>query len=107
MDFQKQNYECEICKKTFASKSGLKTHLESHGQGKKLDEKYMRFISDNFDMTCDLCETTFDSFFDARKHYKDVHDVSKGHIKCCATKLPSFWMVIDHINMHLNPNSMK
>lgn len=54
-------------------------------------------------MSCDLCSAVFTTFYEARRHYRDLHAMKKGYIKCCDTKLNEFWLVIDHINSHLNP----
>lgn len=101
----KKLFVCGICKKKFASKIEMKHHLNGHtAEGTKTaDDSHIRFMAENFDMTCDLCETTFISFRDARSHYRHTHDDKKGYVKCCNTKLRKLWMVTDHINSHLNP----
>lgn len=72
-------------------------------------EQCIKFISENFDMKCDMdeCEVVFASFYDARKHYKDKHNYDYGYIKCCNTKFNQHWMVIDHVRVHLNPEYFK
>lgn len=99
---------CDICKKAFTSKLYLKKHLQWHSEGNKSDdEQFRRFMADNFDMNCDRCDVVFTTFHDARRHYKDLHNEKKGYIKCCETKLNEFWLVIDHIQSHLNPKIFK
>ncbi|XP_055317612.1 zinc finger protein 665-like isoform X2 [Sitodiplosis mosellana] len=100
---------CDICKKAFTSKIYLKKHLEWHTTGQQTDDEHYRtFIADNFDMNCDQCDVVFTTFHDARRHYRDLHNVKKGYIKCCSMKLNEFWLVIDHINsQHLNPKVFK
>lgn len=102
---------CDICQKTFTSKSGLKRHFKWHkSEGAKntdTDEDHKRFIAENFDMSCDHCDAIFISFHDARNHYKESHNDKKGYIKCCNIKLKELWIVTDHINSHLNPANFK
>lgn len=109
---EKECLICDICKKTFSSKVGLKRHLQWHtmdGTKKCEDDQYKRFIQENFDMRCDHedCDAVFISFHDARRHYKEFHNDKKGYIKCCNIKLRELWIVTDHINSHLNPANFK
>lgn len=100
---------CDICMKKFTTKIGLNRHLDGHSiEGTNTgNDPHTRFIAENFDMTCDLCEAVFISFHDARNHYRDVHKEKKGYIKCCQMKLREIWIITDHINSHLNPNNFK
>lgn len=99
---------CDICKKELTSRTGLQRHLLRHLKGtNKLDDHYEKFMADNFDMSCDQCDSVFDSFRDARSHYRENHDEKKGYIKCCSTKLRELWSVVDHINSHLNPSKFQ
>lgn len=99
---------CDICKKAFTSKIYLKKHLQWHMKGNQSDdEQYRKFIIDNFDRNCDQCDVVFTTFHDARRHYRDLHNEKKGYIKCCSIKLNEYWLVIDHINSHLNPKIFK
>lgn len=95
---------CDICKKTFTSKIGIKRHLDGHvEETKPANDHYNKFIAENFDMSCDQCDTVFVSLYDARLHYKEKHNEKKGYIKCCQLKLREFWTVTDHIESHINP----
>lgn len=102
MKLHSEIFICDICTKTFASKRCLREHMKIHGQA-KLPELYGQFIKDNFDMSCDQCDTVFTSFYDARCHYKEFHNVNKGYIKCCKIKLRKLCAVTNHIESHLNP----
>lgn len=105
---EKRLLVCDICKKPFTSKVGLKRHLRWHTDGTKSEnEQYNRFIAENFDMSCDHCETVFISFHDARRHYKEIHNEKKGYLKCCNIKLRELWILTDHISSHLNPSNFK
>lgn len=57
-------------------------------------------------MQCDLCETVFATFKDAKKHYKRTHNVT-GYIKCCNKKFIKVKTVDNHFQWHINPESIK
>lgn len=104
----KECFICDVCKKTFTSKVGLKRHLQWHNDvNNSENDQYKRFIAENFDMKCDQCTAIFISFHDARQHYRELHDDKKGYLKCCNMKLRELWIVTDHINSHLNPANFK
>lgn len=108
MDGGKGGFICDICEKSFASKIHLRKHFQWHAEGNKLDdEEHRKFVAENFNMKCDQCDVVFSTFHNARRHYKDMHSEKKGYIKCCDIKLTEFWLVIDHINSHLNPKTFK
>lgn len=94
--------ECSICKKAFSSQLYLRKHILCHSE-KSDDKQYRKFIDEHFDMNCDQCDFVFKTFYDAKRHYRDSHNITKGYIKCCDTKLTELWLIIDHINSHLNP----
>lgn len=108
---KKQSYTCSVCMKRLTTKSGFLNHMRKKHDEKTpaeiTDNKYRDFMMETFDMNCDLCATTFQSFFDARSHYKDVHNDDKGYVKCCGLIFRQFSFVIDHINVHFNPATFK
>lgn len=101
---------CDICKKLFASKESVayERHMRRHEEtNENEDGQHDKFITENFDMKCDLCDTVFTAFHDARRHYKEFHNDDKGYLKCCNIKLRELWIVRDHVKSHLNPESFK
>lgn len=59
------------------------------------------------DLTCDLCETTFQSLMDAKSHYRKEHKNPHGYIKCCKKRLKTRGHLIEHIQWHMNPDIFK
>lgn len=58
-------------------------------------------------MFCDLCSTTqFGNFADANSHYRECHEIL-GYLVCCNLKLSPRNQVIKHIQIHINPESVK
>lgn len=49
------------------------------------------------------CEKVFDSLFDARQHYLNVHNIPNGWIKCCNIKFKYNKTANDHIAWHIDP----
>lgn len=73
-------------------------------------EEYKTYMLQNFDMSCDFCTVkNFMSFSDVQSHYLDAHQFSKGYVKSCCDgkKFCLISQVKDHIDYHLDPNSLK
>lgn len=69
-------------------------------------EQQQQIIS--FDMSCDCCKTTFQTFQDAIRHYKMKHkNQARGYVKCCSMKLSQNSHFNSHIVYHLNPDVYK
>lgn len=69
-------------------------------------EEYFSQHKHRFDMSCDLCPTVFVSYIDARSHYNGLHNIPKGYVKCCGTKLMFRSQIKDHLKRHLDPDSL-
>lgn len=54
------------------------------------NDEYLKFMIEHFDMKCDLCEAVFSGFWDAREHYREIHNKNKGYIK---------WVSFDYLYM--------
>lgn len=74
-------------------------------------DSHSTLLSQYFNMSCDLCDTqttiSFCTYRDAKKHYKDVHDVEKGYLICCNKKFYRFQHMLQHCEWHVNPESFK
>lgn len=100
---------CAICQKLFTTKQSLHYHMRRHKNSENdefEDVQFVKFIAENFDMKCDHCDTVFDGFYDARRHYRQHHN-DKGYLKCCNMKLRELCRVRDHIKSHLDPECFK
>lgn len=102
-----ETFPCDICQKVFAKEINLRVHKRRHKNDPPDNKLYEQFIAENFDMSCDQCDTKFTAFHDAQRHYKDKHNEDNGWIKCCGKKLKKLSLVRDHINTHLNPDFFK
>ncbi|XP_037044366.1 transcription factor grauzone-like [Bradysia coprophila] len=59
-----------------------------------------------FPMKCDFCsDVDFDTLKKMRKHYRQVHKVAKGYLVCCGNKYASRFLMMDHIQYHVNPDA--
>lgn len=72
-----------------------------------MSKQTLDFVMDTFDMSCDQCDTMFQSFPDAKRHYLREHSEPKGYIKCCGKKMRSLTTIEEHIQGHKNPESLK
>lgn len=101
-----ERFICDICKKVFLQKRALLQHMKDHNDG-KFPNHYYKFITEHFDLSCDLCEKLFSAFYDARDHYKECHNNDHGYIKCCKMKFRKWCFVTDHIDFHMKPDIFK
>lgn len=104
---KQKSIQCDICNVKLKSQRQLVFHKRRHEKDSSDKAVYDQFITENFDMTCDHCDVKFITFQNARQHYKDKHNENDGYLKCCGKKLRQLWMVQDHINTHLNPETFK
>lgn len=58
-------------------------------------------------MECDLCQTKFDKFLDAKSHYRQEHNRA-GYILCnnnnCKKRFFRRFRILEHISTHFNPD---
>lgn len=78
---------------------------EKSKQSQKIKEQDDQ-IREYFNMQCELCSHTFQTFLDARAHYPKAHNVT-GYLKCCSVKIFRRGKLIEHINYHINPNEFE
>lgn len=78
-----------------SSRSGIEK-----GQEDEVIRKYCR-------MECDLCQTKFDKFLDAKSHYRQDHNRA-GYILCnnnnCKKRFFRRFRILEHISTHFNPD---
>ncbi|XP_037824142.1 transcription factor grauzone-like [Lucilia sericata] len=67
---------------------------------------YDRIIADNFQIECNLCQTSFVNFIELLKHFKEEHK-QRGYALCCNRKFFSRPVLVDHIYVHLDPEHFK
>lgn len=77
---EEKPHTCEVCNKTFAQKSNLRDHLQTHsgnkpndlkarvyGNTKKADTPYTEPVKLGH-LACETCQQTFSNFVDLKKH---------------------------------------
>lgn len=70
---------------------------------KKNDE----FIADNhFELSCSICGASLDNFNNLKIHFRKEHDIL-GYAMCCNKKFYKRGVLVDHINVHKDPNYFK
>ncbi|KAM7347938.1 uncharacterized protein ACRADG_007419 [Cochliomyia hominivorax] len=57
-------------------------------------------------LECDLCEEATSSFDKLRSHFKEKHK-TRFYIKCCERKFYRRYVLVNHIQLHLNPETHK
>lgn len=83
-------------------------HMRRHEENNETEnDQHDKFIAENFDMKCDFCDVKFVALHDARHHYKNIHGVKRGYLKCCQLKLREKSTIIDHIQSHFKPENFR
>lgn len=109
---QRDTIPCSVCQKLFCSKNSLGTHMrKKHGiiPNKMIDDEFIKFMAENFDMNCDRCDNVFHTFREMKQHQRVSHGDDNGYVKCksCDAKLNKFHLLRDHVKTHLNPECFK
>ena len=78
----------------------LKVNQEQCGKI-EADDKQIR---DYDKMKCELCSMQFKTFHEIRIHFRKIHN-QKGYIECCNKKYYERNRIVQHIQVHLDPNS--
>lgn len=92
---------------TGATKSSLRRNKRKRkNPDEKTSQEYDKFISENFQIVCSLCQESLENFIALRKHFRDQHK-KRGYVVCCKKKLFSRPLLVDHIHVHLDANHFK
>ncbi|XP_058830505.1 transcription factor grauzone-like [Topomyia yanbarensis] len=83
--------------------SGHDPSKEYRSKPKKEIEEEDKQILEYFKFACELCHETTVTFIELRKHFREKHE-QKGYHRCCNKKLFKRCHLLEHIQVHLNPN---
>lgn len=108
------DFRCTECNRSYANIFVLEQHKKQHEKEQSTtlitteNKVYLKFIADNFDMSCELCENkSFTTLSTAHRHYKAFHNLPHGYVRCCGKRLRSPKAITEHINRHFNPETFK
>lgn len=76
---------------------------EYRNKPKEAIEEEDRKILEYFKFICELCQAATETFIELRKHFRDQHG-QRGYHRCCNKKLFKRCHLLEHIQVHLNPN---
>lgn len=68
-------------------------------------EKEDAQIREIFSMKCNICDgvnVQFETWLDARRHYREEHNMS-GYLVCCGNKFTTRYLIMEHVLRHINP----
>ncbi|XP_065086278.1 zinc finger protein 557-like [Ochlerotatus camptorhynchus] len=60
----------------------------------------------HYKLSCDLCSEPLASFAELMAHFKHIHN-QQGYLKCCNKKIQRKYWMIEHIQVHLNPDAFQ
>ncbi|XP_055626141.1 transcription factor grauzone-like [Toxorhynchites rutilus septentrionalis] len=96
-------------KKGFAKQKKIKKEprhdpsKEYRSKPKEEIEEEDRQILEYFKFACELCHETAETFIELRRHFREQHG-QRGYHRCCNKKLFKRCHLLEHIQVHLNPN---
>lgn len=65
------------------------------------DEKLRNF----YNLKCEVCGVILLTFIELRAHYRTVHSIRRGYVKCCKRKMVNRGALQEHMFWHLNPDA--
>ncbi|XP_058065823.1 transcription factor grauzone-like [Anopheles bellator] len=89
----------EISKVSKLTPSQAEAHIDSELTNDQL-------VLRHYDLSCDLCLTPLTDFGELRKHYRYEHNCS-GYLLCCNKKIYKKCWMIEHLQLHLNPDAFR
>lgn len=80
--------------------------IEDRDERERKRQEEDSLIRDYFAMACEMCPIQFQTFLEARGHYRKAHQKA-GYLACCNKRFFYRGGLIDHISVHLNPETFK
>uniref|UniRef100_A0A182YD30 C2H2-type domain-containing protein n=2 Tax=Anopheles stephensi TaxID=30069 RepID=A0A182YD30_ANOST len=65
-----------------------------------------RLVLQHHNLSCDLCSAPLSDFSHLHKHYKIEHS-TKGYLRCCNRMIYKKCWMIEHLQVHLNPDTFR
>lgn len=69
-------------------------------------KEFDEIIQKNMNLSCNICSVRLIDFPELKRHYRAVHKC-RGYAVCCNKRLFKRGLVVDHINVHNNPDYFK
>uniref|UniRef100_A0A1B0G8E0 C2H2-type domain-containing protein n=1 Tax=Glossina morsitans morsitans TaxID=37546 RepID=A0A1B0G8E0_GLOMM len=70
--------------------------------------EYDAFISEwKRDLDCVICNNSLPNFTILRTHFRQEHPDQKCYVVCCKHKLYDRFQLVEHIRLHIDPNTFK
>ncbi|XP_037941601.1 zinc finger protein 260-like [Teleopsis dalmanni] len=86
-----------------SSQSNISSKLSSKTT---IRDKVDEFIVSNMNLCCSFCNVELQSFAQLKFHYRTEHK-SRGFATCCGKQFLKRCLLVDHINVHINPQHFK
>ncbi|XP_055838411.1 transcription factor grauzone-like [Episyrphus balteatus] len=69
-------------------------------------KEFDEIIQKNMNLSCNMCQVRLIDFAELKRHFRAVHK-RRGYAVCCNKRLFKRGLVVDHINVHNNPEHFK
>ncbi|KAL9884194.1 uncharacterized protein ACN427_011154 [Glossina fuscipes fuscipes] len=106
------NLNNDVCNNNFLSSREKKNINKSSNKCQenhlKKTLEYDAFISEwKRDLDCVICNTSLPNFTILRTHFRQEHPDQKCYVVCCKHKLYDRFQLVEHIRLHIDPNTFK
>lgn len=92
--------------KTTSKKATIRMKKQKRLEEEEQGAKEEALIKEYYKMVCEICSYTFKTFLDVRHHYRRVHSRA-GYLTCCNKRIFNRSTVLDHIKVHLDPDTFR
>ncbi|XP_055388160.1 transcription factor grauzone-like [Condylostylus longicornis] len=113
---KKINHQIKRCKRNNITVKQKSKKVKQHNQNRETDDKVPIFnkklsdedkvIASIIKVYCNVCNLEQKNFSNLKKHCTMEHK-QKGFVVCCGKKYFKRFLLVDHIEKHLNPESYK
>ncbi|XP_055918365.1 zinc finger protein 729-like [Eupeodes corollae] len=79
---------------------------ESSAKMMQTAREFDEIIQKNMNLSCNICSVRLIDFAELKRHFRAVHQ-RRGYAVCCNKRLFKRGLVVDHINVHNNPEYFK
>uniref|UniRef100_A0A182X6Z9 C2H2-type domain-containing protein n=1 Tax=Anopheles quadriannulatus TaxID=34691 RepID=A0A182X6Z9_ANOQN len=78
----------------------------SAAKEKETNPSTEQMVLEHYKLSCDICSAPLTDFSDLGKHYRQQHNVT-GYLRCCNKKIVKKCWMIEHLQLHLNPDAFR
>lgn len=105
-----RNIKTEKAEEDYANQQDSSINADDDNSQNSCDEKISEktnkdneFIAQHIKLKCEICNVETKTFLELKHHFSKAHKC-KGYVTCCNKRLNKRFLILDHINLHLDAN---